>query len=283
MTMSPSVLRGAALAVFASLAFCGAARAESHLLVGAGAAWKADYLGSDDYEAAPLPLLHYGWSGEAAASPSSGYKTSLGLIDVQAGFPDGIDVGVARIATPTRNFTLRIGGGYRFGRDADDNDALKGMGDIDGQGIVRVTLAGEPAGPRRLGTFYGLKYEADVTGETDGETLTLFAGHALPVTPRTTLTLSGDLRWADGDEMQAYFGVSPAQAARSGHARFDASSGVSEAGLAARLDWAFAEHWLLSGHLGYSRLLGDAADSPLVDGAGSANQFILATAVAYRF
>ncbi|WP_337997587.1 MipA/OmpV family protein [Oleispirillum naphthae] len=281
--MMPSVLRRAALTAFAGLAFCSAAHAESQLILGAGAGWKPDYLGSDDYEATPLPMLYYGWSGEAAASPASGYKTSLGLIDVQAGFPNGVDVGVARVATPTRNFTLRLGGGYRFGRDADDNDALKGMGDIDGQGIARITLASEPANPRRIGTSYGIKYEADITDETNGDTFSLFVGHTLPVTPRTTLTLSGNLRWADDDEMQAYFGVSPAQAARSGHVRFEAGSGFSDAGLSARLDWSFAEHWLLSGGLGYTRLLGDAADSPLVDGDGSANQFILTTAIAYRF
>ncbi|SBV98425.1 putative MltA-interacting MipA family protein [uncultured Alphaproteobacteria bacterium] len=281
--MSTSYLRGVAIAAFATLAVCGPVRAESGLVVGAGGAWKPDYLGSDDYEAAPLPMLRYSWSGETAASPASGYKSSLGLIDVQAGFPDGIDVGVARIATPSRNFTLRLGGGYRFGRDADDNHALRGMGDIDGQGIARVTLASEPANPRGLGTAFGLKYEMDVTDETDGETLSLFVDHALPLSASTTLTLSGDLRWADDDQMQAYFGVSPTQAARSGHRRFDADSGFSDAGLAARLDWSFAEHWILSGRLGYTRLLGDAADSPLVDDDGSANQFVLSTAVAYRF
>lgn len=281
--MTSSLLRGAALAAFAGLALSGAAHADSQLVLGAGAGVKPDYLGSDDYEAMALPMLRYSWSGEAASSPASGYKTSVGLIDVQAGFPDGVDVGIARIATPTRNFTLRVGGGYRFGRDADDNDALRGMGDVDGQGIVRVSLASEPAGPRGLGTAYGLAYEADVTDETNGETMTLFVKHALPLTARTTLTLSGDLRWADEDQMQAYFGVTPTQAARSGHARFDAGSGFSDAGLAARVDWAFADHWILSGRVGYTRLLGDAADSPLVDGAGSANQFTLTSAIAYRF
>lgn len=281
--MSSSLFRGAALAAFAALALSGAARAESQLILGAGASAKPDYLGSDDYEATALPMLRYSWSGEMAAQPATGYKTSFGLIDLQAGFPDGVDVGVARIATPGRNFTLRLGGGYRFGRDAGDNDALHGMGDIDGQVLARVTLASEPADPRRLGTSYGLRYEADISGETDGETLTAFADHALALSPKTTLTLSGNLRWADDDQMQSYFGVSSRQAARSGNARFDAGSGFSDAGLAARLDWSFAEHWILSGRVGYTRLLGDAADSPLVDDEGSANQFVLSTAVAYRF
>lgn len=281
--MLPSVLRGVAFAAFATLALSGVARGESQLVLGAAAGARPDYLGSDDYELNALPVLRYSWSGEMAAAPTSGYKSSLGLIDVRAGFPDGIDVGIARIATPTRAFTLRVGGGYRFGRDADDNSALRGMGDVDGQGIARLTLASEPTNPRGFGTSYGLKYEADVTDQTNGETLTLFAAHATPLSDRLTLTLSGDLRWADEDEMQAYFGVSQAQAARSGHARYDAGAGLSDAGLAARLDWSFADHWVLSGKLGYTRLLGDAADSPLVDGEGSANQFTLFSAIAYRF
>lgn len=281
--MPSSFFRVSALAAFATLGVCGAAEAESRFIVGAGGNWKPDYLGSDDYEFSAQPMLRYGWSGEMATSPATGYKSSLGLIDVQAGFPDGVEVGVARIATPSRNVTLRLGGGYRLGRDADDNAALKGMGDIDGQVLARVTLASEPANPRRLGTSFGLRYEADVSGETDGSTVTLFADHALVLSPKTTFTLSGNLRWADDDQMQSYFGVSRTQAARSGHARFDAGAGFSETGIGARLDWSFAEHWILSGRAGYSRLLGDAADSPLVDGAGSANQFIFTTGIAYRF
>lgn len=279
--MKCGIFGAVALAAFGFGA--GDAVADSQLVLGGGAGWAPDYRGSDDYHAIPVPMVSYSWSGETAQAPASGYKSSLGLIDVRAGVPDGVDVGVARIATPTRNYTLRVGAGYRFGRDADDNSALHGMGDIDGQGIARVTLASEPADPRGFGTFYGVKYEADVTGETEGDTLTLFGGHTLALTPQSTLTLSGHAQWADSDYMHAYFGVSDKQASRSGYGRFDASSGFADVGVEARINWSLTEHWMLIGSLGYNRLLGDAADSPIVDGPGSANQILLTTGVAYRF
>ena len=83
--------------------------------------------------------------------------------------------------------------------------------------------------------------------------------------------------------MQSYFGVSGAQAARSRNRAFQAESGFADVGLEANLNYAITEHWMMFGTLGYSRLLGDAADSPLVDGEGSANQFRAFTGVAYRF
>ncbi len=264
-------------------AMTSAAHAEGTLVLGLGVGAAPDYIGSDDYEAVPVPVLKYDWSGSAGSAPASGVKGELGLIDASVGFPGGVDVGVARLSTPSRHFTLRVGGGYRFGRDADDNDALHGMGDIDGQAIARVTLASEPANAQGLGIFYGVKYEADVTGETDGDTLGLFAGDKFALTPKTTLTLTGRAQWADADYMQSYFGVSGSQAARSGNRRFDADSGFADAGLEARINYALTDHWNLFGSVSYSRLLGDAADSPLVDDEGSANQLRATTGVAYRF
>ncbi len=277
------MLKSLTRAALCLAAMTATAHAESSLVLGLGVGATPDYIGSDDYDAIPVPVLKYDWSGSAGSAPTSGFKGELGLIDASAGFPNGLDVGVARLSTPSRHFTLRLGGGYRFGRDADDNDALHGMGDVDGQAIARVTLASEPANARGLGIFYGVKYEADVTDETNGDTFTFFAGDKFALTPKATLTITGRTQWADADYMQSYFGVSASQAARSGNRRFDANSGFADAGLEARLNYALTDHWMLFGSFGYSRLLGDAADSPLVDGEGSANQFRATTGVAYRF
>ena len=259
------------------------ARAETEFLLGGGGAIRPDYPGSNDYEAIPVPLLRFDWSSNGATAPASGYKGELGLIDAQVGFPSGVDFGVARLSTPSRHFTLRLGGTYRFGRDQDDNDALDGMGDIGGQGLARISIGSEPANPRGIGVDFGLKYETDVTNETNADTFSLYVGNKFALSRRTTIKFTGSATWADGDYMQSYFGVSDHQAARSGYGRFDAGSGIADVGLDARLNWAFTDHWLLFGSVGYSRLTGDAADSPLVDKEGSADQFRAATGFAYRF
>ena len=281
--MLKSFARGATCAVLVLAASAATARAESTLVLGIGVGAAPDYTGSDDYEAVPVPMLKYDWSGTVGSAPASGTKGEIGLIDASVGFPNGVDIGIARISTPSRHFTLRLGGGYRSGRDAGDNDVLHGMGDIDGQAIARITLASEPANERGLGIFYGVKYEADVTDETNGDTFSVYAGDKFALSPKTTLTLTGRTQWADKDYMQSYYGVSGAQAANSGNRRFDAGSGFADVGIEAKLNYAFTDHWLLFGSVGYSRLLGDASDSPLVDGEGSANQFRATTGVAYRF
>jgi len=157
------------------------------------------------------------------------------------------------------------------------------MGDVDGQGLARVSLGSEPANSRGIGVHFGLEYETDVTNETNADTFSLYVGNKFALSPRTTLDLTGRTTWADGDYMRAYFGVSDIQAARTGYGRFDANSGIADVGLDARLNWALTDHWLLFGSVGYSRLTGDAANSPIVDKEGSPDQFRAATGFAYRF
>lgn len=272
----------AALAVFGLLA-TSPARAETQFLLGGGGMLMPDYPGSNDYEVLPIPALRFDWSSDGAAAPASGYSGQLGLVDAHVAFPEGVDVGVARLSTPSRHFTLRLGGGYRFGRDDDDNAALDGMGDIGGQGLGRISIGSEPANPRGVGMHFGLKYETDVTNETGADTFSLYVGNKFALSPSTTLNLTGSATWADADYMQSYFGVSGLQAARSGYGRFNAGAGIADVGLDARLNYAFTDHWLVFGSVGYSRLTGDAAESPIVDKEGSADQFRATTGFAYRF
>lgn len=265
------------------LGFAAPAAAGTDVVVGAGAGVAPDYPGSDDYDAGPLPFLRLKWSGETAKAPDSGYKTSFGLIDASAGFPQGVEFGIARISTPIRHLTFRVGGGWRAGRDQDDNAALEGMGDVDGQPVLRLKLESEPAAKHGIGSFFGIGWETDVSGETHGDALSLYGGNTFALSERATLKLIARATWFDDDYMRAYFGVSPAQAARSGYSAYDAGAGLGDAGVEARFRWAFTESWSLYGSVGVSRLIGEAADSPLVDDAGSATQFRAGTGIAYRF
>lgn len=279
---------GSKIGVTAMLAVLGLlatspARAETQFLLGGGGALVPDYPGSDDYEVLPIPALRFDWSSDGATPPTTGFSTDFGLVDARVAFPDGLDVGIARLSTPSRHFTLRLGGGYRFGRNDDENAALDGMGDIGGQGLARISIGSEPANPRAIGVHFGLKYETDVTNETGADTFSLYVGNKFALSPSTTLNVTGTATWADGDYTQSYFGVSDLQASRSRYDRFDAGAGIADVGLDARLNYAFTDHWLLFGSVGYSRLTGDAADSPIVDKEGSADQFRATTGFAYRF
>ena len=49
------------------------------------------------------------------------------------------------------------------------------------------------------------------------------------------------------------------------------------------MSWSLIESWSPTGIAGYTRMLGDAADSPIVDDAGDANQFRAGVLVNYTF
>ena len=76
---------------------------------------------------------------------------------------------------------------------------------------------------------------------------------------------------------------SAAQSARSGMRQYQAEGGFKDAGISLDLNYNLTDNWGLTGQVGYKRLLGDAADSPLVEDRGSANQFTTGLLVSYEF
>ncbi|HYJ51859.1 MAG TPA: MipA/OmpV family protein [Allosphingosinicella sp.] len=80
-------------------------------------------------------------------------------------------------------------------------------------------------------------------------------------------------RWADNDYHDAYFGITPGVAAASGLPVYDPGSGIYSYGAAAGLTYKLGRNWGMQGYLGYDRLVGDAADSPIVRTLGSRDQF----------
>ncbi|GAB4519713.1 MAG: MipA/OmpV family protein [Roseibium sp.] len=90
--------------------------------------------------------------------------------------------------------------------------------------------------------------------------------------------------FASGEYMDTYFGVTAAEASRSGGrlTRYDPGAGFKSVGLSARASYDFNDDVRLHIQGGYDRLIGDAADSPIADN-GSKDQFSLGVGVSYRF
>lgn len=86
--------------------------------------------------------------------------------------------------------------------------------------------------------------------------------------------------WADSNHMQSYFGVTAAQSAASGLAQYDAGLGFKRVDLELSATYMFAERWMLRGQVAVGELIGDAADSPIVQDVtqSSAGLFL-----AYKF
>lgn len=82
--------------------------------------------------------------------------------------------------------------------------------------------------------------------------------------------------------MQTYFGVTPGQAttSKAGLAAYSPDAGIKDVYVEVGGEIALGERWLLKPGGRYGRLLGDAADSPIVE---SENQFSGVLGMGYRF
>lgn len=231
--------------------------------LGAAGTISPEYEGSDEYEPGAVPYFHLSWKDTIIATTRGGGP------------------GLYTQKSWTDNFTTQLGVRYEGGRDEDDNDALEGLGDLDVGAVAAVSLAYE-WGP----VEFWAELAHDLTGDRDGTTATLGAEYSvMAFDNRGRFAIGPTVTWADEEYMDNTFGISASQAAasRNGYSPFDAESGIKDVGLNASFSYAFTEHVsvLVSGE--YARLLSDAADSPLVDDEGSANQFQGLVGLIYRW
>ncbi|KQZ73087.1 hypothetical protein ASE06_11670 [Sphingopyxis sp. Root214] len=231
------------------------------VMVGAGAIYAPDYEGSKDYEVLPFPYV------------SVGYKDIAYLRGPEIG------VNIIRIK-PTEDMKISVGPVARFRRDRSEkrNRALAGLGKVD--------MAIEVGGAARLDAgpaWLELSLVKDVAGGHDGLVGTATGGVDFDLSDKLSLSLSGTTSWADDKYMRTYFGVTPAQAARSGLPAFSAGKGIKDAGANIGLQYRLGDHWMIAATGGYTRLLGDAKNAPLVRLRGSPDQWQGGVFVAYRF
>lgn len=239
-----------------------AAKPDWNIRLGAGALYQPKYEGSNQYKAAPLPMLMIS------------YRDLV--------FLRGPMLGANAVTWngPRPSDKLQIGPLVRYqnGRDQDDSSALNGMGDID----AAIELGGfitYSTGPWSA----GLTLFRDVSGSHDGTTAKLSAGNRLPLAPKWMLRSEIATTWADDAYTETFFGVTAAQSSRSGLRQYQTEGGFKDAGLTLDLDYSLTDHWGITTRLGYKRLLGDAADSPLVKDRGSADQLNGGLFVTYKF
>jgi outer membrane protein len=196
------------------------------------------YQGSNERRNMILPLLDYQW----ASGWFAGTRNGLG-----------------------HNFSSRADMQYGvrltadLGRDESRSGALRGMGNVDikPQAGAFFNYAASPA----ISLTSSLRYGSGNDGK--GMVLDLGAGHAMQLAPQWRLAFGAAVSVANADHMQTYFGVTPAQSARSGYAAYSAGAGLRDARVNASLTYAINRRLTLSGALSLGTLLGDAKSSPL--------------------
>ena len=92
------------------------------------------------------------------------------------------------------------------------------------------------------------------------------------MTRAITVSAGPRFTWESTKAVAPYFGIDAVQAMASGLSVFDAKGGAHSAGAGAQVQYRINPQWEVHSYVEYERLLGDAANSPLVTARGSVNQ-----------
>ena len=160
------------------------------------------------------------------------------------------------------------------GRDEDDNDKLKGLDDVDGGVDVGVF-----AKYRKKPFRFELDMRQDTGSGNEGALIKVSAGLRGPFEKPWLQTML-HATWASDNYMESFFGISEKESVRSGLRKFDANSGIKDIGIGLSSGTRFWKKWKIGVSLQYKRLLGDAADSPIVD---DKNQFLAGMSIVYTW
>ncbi len=224
------------------------------ICVGALGIYKPAYEGSDDYELKGFPIID---------------------ITLRDTFFLNAKKGLGAYVWNRNDFKLGLSVGYTFGRDEDDSSDLKGLGDID-SGATANVLFKWTTGAVALDA----RYEEQITGQDTGFQVHLGLGYDLRIAEKIILKPLIRTTYASSDYMEEYFGISPSQSTRSGMSVYDASSGFKSLGFQVMATYILDRHWGIQAGAGYDRLVGEAADSPVVK---DENQFRVSMGLFLKF
>ncbi|WP_449471078.1 MipA/OmpV family protein [Sphingobium chungangianum] len=274
--------------LFAGLAFIALGAADTAfaqtndsnvLTVGIGAAVIPSYEGSDDYRVIPVPQLR----GKVSDFAFWTRGPSL-YFDVIPNRGQDIDLQLGPVA------------GVRFDRSSRKNikdAAVRALGERD-----KAVELGGFVGIGKTGILTSaydnlsvrVAVTKDVAGAHESFIVTPAIEYFTPLSTRSFVGLGVSADYVGKKYGRYYYDVDAAGALASGlpeYSRAGDGSGFKKVGVnltgGLSLSGDIRKGWALFALGGYSRMLGDYADSPIVSIAGSRNQWIGAVGVGYTF
>lgn len=233
---------------------------QTDLTIGAAASYGPRYFGADARRVRALPVLSV-QRGVVFADTDRGaglqYQFDHGLYVAQSIFYD--------FGRRDRNSAWLPGG-----------NRLAGMGDVPGTATTR-TLIVVPLTVRLSASVeaeFALRDSARRNRYRAGLEQSLFK------TARDEAVMKLDLRWGDRRYNQAYFGVTPEQAARSGLAPFAADGGVHAWSASVAWNHHFDAHWTTTVQLSGTRYGHQVDRSPVLAQQATPNAI---AAITYTF
>ena len=220
-------------------------------IVGAGIGFNPGFIGSDDYEISPLPLLDEEWRGAYFASTQRGVGLNF-----------------------YRSSSLKMGPRFTYdhGRKSSENVFLAGLPDVDGAVEIGAFLE-TMNGPWRFKSDFrqGL-------GGHEGFVASLDLAISGRLNERANLILGVTTHYASKDYMKSYFDSTVASTARG--VFVSDGGGLSDIGGYATIVRNFTDRIFISGMIRGTLLIGDAAKSPISQTDG---QYFFGTIFGYRF
>ena len=292
--MTKPTLFKAGLAVSSILLFTAGAGAQEVIpvempqevnMVGAGAFGLPDFYGSEDYHPEGAGFLHANF-GNGMWLRVIGPEVRLNVLPADLNLPQNF----AQLRNLRAGFLYRA----RPTRDPDvDDPVVRRMRRIPAASELGVfasyelPLAGDP--------LHKVVFSGDVAFNTNnlygGATGNIKATYFYPFPQglggRPLLGSAGfSLFFASDHFTDRYFGINGADLAafpERGGAPYRPEGGLTSIRIPFQVTSQFDRHWGLTLAGRYERLLGDAADSPIVDRRGSENQWVFGAAVNYTF
>lgn len=290
---SPRFRRTAALALAATAIFAGAGLTRADAATGKKEAAPPAEPAPVPQKQPPIGTAAYSWlltiNGTIIVAPDfPGAKTygfvvfpSLSLrrtdsADVWQAPDDGVSIALFG----NSQWALGVTGRYQIGRYRSDDKV----------GLYGVQDAKWAVEPGIFGQFWAvpdtIRLRAEVRYGLNGYNgfVGALAADYVARVGKFTLSLGPRVQISGSEYMDTYFGVTPQDAAFNGHlSAYAPDPGIKSVGLTASATYKWNEQWATTVRGGYDRLVGSAADSPIVKQLGSPNQFTLGATASYTF
>jgi outer membrane protein len=227
--------------------------------VGAGGAYKPDFEGAKRSMLSPVPIFAIRRAGSPDQFHGPRDSASIALID----FGD-----------------LRAGPAARLvsSRKAKDFTELNGLGNVKTVYQVGGFVEYYPV------DWFRMRAELrQAFGGDQGVVADLSADVIVPVIERLIISAGPRFTWESTQASAPYFGITAAQALASGLPAFNANGGAHSVGAGTKVTYRITPRWEVHAYLEYQRLLGDAANSPLVKLRGSRDQTTYGIGASYSF
>lgn len=228
--------------------------------LGAGVIGNPEFVGSRDYQLTPIPYVDLRWLDEQGTLLFASVPRGIGGYLVRHRPEGGLRFDVAAAVAP--GFATR-------------DDEIPGLQPVDISTEARLYLE---AGSQAWNA--SLTLAQDLGTGHEGAYAELGLAFRNRIGKRGFYSVGPVLRVGDADFVDAQYAVSAAESPRAGLPRFEPDAGVESIGLQGLVSLPVSEHWRWTAIVRGGRILGDRADSPIVE---TPTQFFFLTAFTRAF